>query len=127
VSNPIMATGRIPQPKLCPVCQQPLVEVGRWGLGLDVCQRCQGVWLDQGELEQIVGFVRASIAPEPSYPYPRDDHHHDDDHHGEHHDRDRGPRHEDDDRHGNGHFEEDEHGRRRRRRFEVGNLLDIFG
>ena len=68
MSNPELTAGRIAQPKLCPLCQQPLSEVERWGVRLDVCQRCQGVWLDQGELEQIVGFVRASMTSgSPAY------------------------------------------------------------
>jgi hypothetical protein len=42
-------------PQLCPSCQQPLNEAERWGIRLNVCPRCQGVWLDQGKLEQIIG------------------------------------------------------------------------
>ncbi len=106
--------------KTCPVCQQPLVEMERWGVRLDLCQRCQGVWLDQGELEQIVGYVRASVAsgypppnPDPRRPYPRDHYEHDDDH-----DHERGE-----------YDEHDAYNERKRRRggFEIGDLFDIFG
>ncbi len=105
--------------KLCPVCQQPLNEIEKWGVRLDVCQRCQGVWLDQGELEQIVGYIRASLATGrlPNDPRQRDQHDH------EHHD-------DYDHAHPHGHddeqYEYDSRGRRKRR-FELGDLFDIFG
>ncbi len=105
--------------KLCPVCQQPLDETEKWGVRLDVCQRCRGVWLDQGELEQIIGYIRASLGTSaPDYgnaamndPRRRYDHDHDHDH-DQHHDDE--------------HDEYDQRGRRKRR-FELGDLFDIFG
>jgi Zn-finger nucleic acid-binding protein len=42
---------------LCPVCQNvPMKPVRdpRTGLGLDICPRCQGWWLDGGELWRLV-------------------------------------------------------------------------
>lgn len=45
----------------CPVCATPM-EVERQGqTEVDVCPECGGLWLDGGELEQIVG---APVAPE---------------------------------------------------------------
>jgi len=41
-------------PKRCPFCRQGLDEVERHGIRIKVCPRCQGVWLSQGELEQII-------------------------------------------------------------------------
>ncbi len=41
-------------PKRCPLCQQRLDEVERHGIQIEVCPRCQGVWLSQGKLEQII-------------------------------------------------------------------------
>ena len=38
----------------CPKCGAPLVAVHYRGVELDKCSRCQGVWLDCGELEQVV-------------------------------------------------------------------------
>lgn len=38
----------------CPSCQCPLA--ARWlhRIEIDVCQQCQGVWLDAGELRQVI-------------------------------------------------------------------------
>lgn len=38
----------------CPLCQQLLEKAERYGIGLKVCSRCQGIWLSQDQLEQIV-------------------------------------------------------------------------
>ncbi len=106
--------------KLCPICQQPLSELERWGVQIDVCQRCQGVWLDRGELEQIVGFIRASVAAgaagnnEPIPPAQqryRQEHDHEDDRDDDHYD------------HRGGYDQQ----KRRKRGFEIGDLFDIFG
>jgi len=47
---------RITSPQVarnCPLCQERLDEVERHGIQMEVCPRCQGVWLSQGKLEQI--------------------------------------------------------------------------
>ena len=38
----------------CPKCAGELVPVPYRGVELDKCSRCQGVWLDVGELDQVV-------------------------------------------------------------------------
>ena len=38
----------------CPKCAGELVAVPYRGVELDKCSRCQGVWLDFGELDQVV-------------------------------------------------------------------------
>jgi hypothetical protein len=38
----------------CPKCAAPLVAVHYRGVEVDKCARCQGVWLDCGELDQVV-------------------------------------------------------------------------
>jgi Zn-finger nucleic acid-binding protein len=38
----------------CPKCGAELVPVHYRGIELDKCSRCQGVWLDFGELDQVV-------------------------------------------------------------------------
>ena len=38
----------------CPKCGAPLVPVPYRGVELDKCSRCQGVWLDCGELDQVI-------------------------------------------------------------------------
>jgi hypothetical protein len=41
--------------KLCPVCRRRLAKADRHGLRIEVCPDCQGVWLTQDELEQLIG------------------------------------------------------------------------
>ncbi len=38
----------------CPKCAGQMVPVPYRGVELDKCSRCQGVWLDFGELDQVV-------------------------------------------------------------------------
>ncbi|WP_245574376.1 zf-TFIIB domain-containing protein [Desulfovirgula thermocuniculi] len=44
--------------KECPVCRTPLRETPRYGVLLDLCPRCRGVWLDGGELEKVISLAR---------------------------------------------------------------------
>lgn len=39
---------------LCPVCATELQPVERQDIELDHCPTCQGIWLDQGELSELV-------------------------------------------------------------------------
>ena len=38
----------------CPKCGAELIPVPYRGIELDKCSRCRGMWLDFGELEQVV-------------------------------------------------------------------------
>lgn len=38
----------------CPHCSQPLITLEFSGLEVDYCVECAGIWLDCGELEQLV-------------------------------------------------------------------------
>ena len=38
----------------CPKCRGAFVEIDRNGIKIDVCQECRGVFLDRGELDQII-------------------------------------------------------------------------
>lgn len=38
----------------CPRCDGKLVETAYENVKIDVCEKCSGVWLDAGELAQIV-------------------------------------------------------------------------
>ena len=38
----------------CPLCNVPMREVRRRGVKIDVCPECRGVWLDAGEMEQLL-------------------------------------------------------------------------
>ena len=39
----------------CPKCDGTLIEADFENIKIDVCDKCTGVWLDAGELAQIVG------------------------------------------------------------------------
>lgn len=45
--------------KLCPVCRMPLYEVnyGDSYIKVDVCNLCQGTWLDRGEFKKIISYL----------------------------------------------------------------------
>lgn len=44
--------------KGCPVCQRPLQEIPRYGILIDICPSCRGVWLDHGELDKVISLAR---------------------------------------------------------------------
>ena len=46
-------------PLHCPKCRGPWRRVERNGLVIDQCEQCQGIFLDRGELEQLLGAERA--------------------------------------------------------------------
>jgi hypothetical protein len=71
--------------KDCPVCHVPLREVPRFGVLLDVCSRCHGVWLDGGELEKVIALAREFHGEFQHYK-DYDEHHsyHHHDHYGHH-------------------------------------------
>lgn len=44
--------------KNCPVCNTFMDEVSKTGILIDVCPKCKGVWLDRGELNQLLERVK---------------------------------------------------------------------
>lgn len=44
--------------RLCPTCRSPLTETALGEVLLDLCARCRGIWLDQGELDRAVEQYR---------------------------------------------------------------------
>lgn len=40
----------------CPKCKKDgiLVAINRFGIEIDYCSKCRGVWLDRGELNKII-------------------------------------------------------------------------
>ena len=52
----------------CPSCGGELVQLERSGVHIDACRNCRGVFLDRGELDQILARERKVVAS-----------HHDDD------------------------------------------------
>ena len=57
--------------KVCPHDDVPLYEVsyGDSGIKVDVCEMCQGVWLERGEFKKIIGFLKQKGQDEIMYNY----------------------------------------------------------
>lgn len=45
----------------CPVDGETLVMVERYGVEIDYCPKCRGVWLDRGELDKIIERATADF------------------------------------------------------------------
>lgn len=47
-------------PKICPACSVPFHKVGYGDseISLDVCNLCQGIWLDRGEFKKIIDYLK---------------------------------------------------------------------
>lgn len=41
-----------------PVDGAPMRQINRYGIEFDVCSSTGGVWLDRGELEKLIAFVK---------------------------------------------------------------------
>ena len=41
---------------ICPNCSAEMNIANKFGVEIDHCQRCKGVWLDRGELEKIANI-----------------------------------------------------------------------
>lgn len=39
----------------CPVCSEPMITLELEDVEIDYCQGCEGIWLDAGELELLLG------------------------------------------------------------------------
>jgi len=52
---------------LCPRCRIPLHAALRYGVEIDVCPGCRGVWLDRGEVEKVIN--RLAVADPGGFPY----------------------------------------------------------
>jgi len=46
----------------CPVCKEPMVVIEHASVEIDYCMKCQGVWLDSGEIELLMGDAEACDA-----------------------------------------------------------------
>ena len=82
---------------ICPKCRGEMRTYERNGILIDQCEECRGIFLDRGELEQLLDAERGSERPSQRDADRHDGrhraYHHDDDHHDEHaHDDDDGKR-----------------------------------
>ncbi|KKU86343.1 MAG: hypothetical protein A2667_00115 [Candidatus Wildermuthbacteria bacterium RIFCSPHIGHO2_01_FULL_47_27] len=52
--------------KLCPDCRLPLYEVvyGESQVKVDLCSICRGVWLDKGEFQKIIEYLKERAGAE---------------------------------------------------------------
>ncbi|HET9141910.1 zf-TFIIB domain-containing protein [Actinophytocola sp.] len=57
---------------ICPKCQNVMHTVDRMGIHIDQCDGCRGIFLDRGELEQIVGAEQRHYQPAAPPPYRSD-------------------------------------------------------
>ena len=84
----------------------------RNGILIDQCEECRGIFLDRGELEQLLDAERGDDRGDERYEDRYDDHHR-----GHHHD---------DDRHHDHHEDDDDKRRRGRRRTSPTQFLSDF-
>ena len=42
----------------CPVCKEPMIVLELEEVEIDYCTSCEGIWLDAGELERLLGDSR---------------------------------------------------------------------
>ena len=47
---------------LCPIDQTPLIMTDRYGVEIDYCPKCRGIWLDRGELDKIIDRAKAEYS-----------------------------------------------------------------
>ena len=109
----------------CPVCDERLREVEKYGVQIDVCPACKGVRLDRGELEKMLQVVQddPAFGAPPQAPVLRDERAYRQEHHDDH------DRHDDsshdrrvDDGHGGSHGTQPQ-----RRKSLLGEILGSLG
>ncbi|MBW2991049.1 zf-TFIIB domain-containing protein [Candidatus Woesearchaeota archaeon] len=42
----------------CPRCHVPMIKKTRMGVTIDKCKKCDGIWLDGGEIEKILKKIQ---------------------------------------------------------------------
>lgn len=59
--------------KLCPECRLPLYEVdyGKSEISVELCNVCHGIWLDRGEFERVMQYLKKEGAYEVLNDYSR--------------------------------------------------------
>jgi len=53
-------------PRICPKCQINIftIKYGDSNIEIDVCNKCQGVWLDKGEFDKIITYLNNVVNTE---------------------------------------------------------------
>ncbi len=47
---------------MCPNCHEGMKEINRESVMIDICPKCQGIWLDRGELNKLLETVKQDNA-----------------------------------------------------------------
>ncbi len=55
-----------------PIDGSPMRQINRYGIEIDVCPTTGGIWLDKGELEKLMAFLKEEAANERRAPEPRE-------------------------------------------------------
>jgi uncharacterized protein len=50
----------------CPKCQAPMRTHKRNGVAIEQCTKCHGIFLDRGELEQLIGAESSFLGRDSS-------------------------------------------------------------
>lgn len=59
-------------PIVCPKCQSQMLAVSRFGVQIDQCTGCGGIFLDPGELEELAAAeARFYASQQPAAPPPQ--------------------------------------------------------
>jgi len=61
-------------PRICPVCEVPLYTVKHDGfpVEIDLCNVCHGIWLDKGEFDKIIEYMKEKVEKETLLEYLKD-------------------------------------------------------
>ena len=54
-----------PKELTCPKCASPMRTYARNGITIDQCTACHGIFLDRGELEQLISAESSYLARSP--------------------------------------------------------------
>jgi uncharacterized protein len=55
---------------ICPKCSATMKTYDRLGIHVEQCEKCRGIFLDHGELDQILAAEQTPDAPPPLPGYP---------------------------------------------------------
>ncbi len=60
--------------KICPSCETPLYTIKYDGfpIEIDLCNICHGIWLDRGEFDKIIGYLKEKVEKETLLNYLKD-------------------------------------------------------
>jgi Zn-finger nucleic acid-binding protein len=56
---------------ICPKCKSPMRTSMRNGITIEQCRKCHGIFLDRGELEQLIGAESSFLGRDGSLREPK--------------------------------------------------------